>query len=190
MKKLIAWLGLKILGWKIVIDVDGNLDRCVLVVAPHTSNLDFVITLFTFWHIGIPWKFFIKNNYTKLPIIGSFFIWLGAIGVERNPKKKKVNLVQYAVNLFKERDRLILLIPAEGTRSRVDKWKTGFYHIAKKANVPVVLGYGDYKTKTAGIGKTLHLSGDFKKDMEEIQNFYKDKQGKCPEKFNPNIYLF
>ena len=190
MKKLIGWLGLKILGWRVAVDVDSGLDRCVLVVAPHTSNLDFPITLFTLWCVGLPWKFFIKNNYTKPPIIGSFFHWLGAIGVERNPKKKKINLVQYAVNLFEERDRLILLIPAEGTRSRVDKWKTGFYHIAKKANVPVALGYGDYKTRTAGIGKIIHLSENFEKDMKEIQKFYKDKHGRYTEKFNPNIYMF
>ena len=83
---------------------------------------------------------------------------------------------------------IVFIVPAEGTRKWVKKWKTGFYHIAKKANVPVLLGYLDYKTKTSGINKIINLSDSFENDMNEIQAYYLNYTGKFPENYNPSIY--
>jgi len=85
------------------------------------------------------------------------------------------------IQLFKDHDQLMLAIPAEGTRSKVDKWKTGFYHVALGANVPVLLGYLDYKKKVAGFGPLIHLTGDPIKDANQIKDFYRNIEGKFPE---------
>ncbi len=97
-------------------------------------------------------------------------------------------MVDYAVSLFETNTKLALGVPAEGTRKFVEKWKTGFYHIAIKANVPVCLCYLDYKNKVAGVGKMIQLSGIFEKDMTVIQDFYKDKTAKFPEMYNKKIF--
>ena len=129
MKKLIAKFALFISGWKADYKEEFKVSKSVMLAAPHTSNWDIVYALVVYWLEGIDAKFLIKNNYTK-SFFGFFFKWLGAIGVDR---KKNSNLVDYSVQLFNESDKLILMVPAEGTRRKVDKWKTGFYHIAKNA---------------------------------------------------------
>jgi 1-acyl-sn-glycerol-3-phosphate acyltransferase len=103
-------------------------------------------------------------------------------------RSKNNNLVDYATELFSKYDELVLMVPAEGTRKRVEKWKTGFYHIATKANVPVALGFLDYKNKLAGVGDLITLSGDFEKDMTVIQDFYKNIAAKHPKLYNEKIF--
>ncbi len=93
-------------------------------------------------------------------------------------------MVDYIVSLFKERDDFVFAITPEGTRKYVEKWKTGFYHIATKANVPLVLGWIDYEKKKGGLGKVIYPSGDFQKDFAEILDFYKNVKGRFPEKYN------
>ena len=110
---------------------------------------------------------------------------LGAIGVDRS---KDQNLVEFASDLLKKSKGLVVLVPAEGTRKRVEKWKTGFYYIAKGANVPVALGYLDFKNKVGGVGPLIFPSSDMNYDFEIIQKFYLDKAGKYPELYNPKIY--
>ena len=80
------------------------------------------------------------------------------------------------------------MVPAEGTRERVEKWKTGFYHIAKNANVSVSLGFLDYKKKLAGVGDVYDLKGNVEIDMQYIEDFYKDITPKHPEKYNKKIF--
>ncbi|MET2984666.1 1-acyl-sn-glycerol-3-phosphate acyltransferase [Aureibaculum conchae] len=184
MKKLIAQFVLFIFGWKSSYVSDFKVNKCVMLGAPHTSNWDILFGLAIYWKANIKAKFFIKDFYTK-GVHGFFFRWLGGIGVDR---KKSTNMVDYAVQLFNTSEKLALGVPAEGTRDRVDRWKTGFYHIATKANVPVCLCFADYKQKIAGVGKIINLSGDFEKDMTIIQDFYKDKTAKYPEKYNKKIY--
>ena len=129
-------------------------------------------------------KFFIKNAYTK-GIHGSFFKWLGGIGIDRTQKN---NLVERAAKSFENEEELIIIIPPEGTRKRVDKWKLGFYHIAKSANVPVSFGYLDYKEKIGGVGGFLSLTDSMEDDLDKIQAFYKTKTGKFPELYKEEIY--
>ena len=184
MKKVIARLIFLFAGWKE--DYNGKYvtDKCVMIAAPHTSNWDLLFAMAVYWHNGVEARFFIKNSYTK-GVLGYLFRWLGAIGVDRSKHK---NLVDFAVNLFENSKGLVLLIPAEGTRNLVEHWRTGFYHIALKANVPVSLGYLDYKNKIAGVGDLHILTGDFEKDMQRIQDFYKDVQAKHPEFYNKHNY--
>ena len=184
MKSSIGKLALKISGWKSSFPEEYQVKKFVIIAAPHTSNWDLFYALAVFWKFRIPVKYFIKDSFTK-GIHGYLFKAMGAIGVDR---KRTGNLVHHAASIIHKADRIALMVPAEGTRSRVAKWKTGFYHIAKKAKVPVALGYLDYKNKIAGVGKLIDLSGDYEKDMSLIENFYKDITAKYPEKYNPKIF--
>ncbi len=184
MKKLIAKFVFFISGWKADYKPEFKVPKTVMLAAPHTSNWDIVYALAVYWLEGIDAKFLIKDTYTK-SFFGWFFKWLGAIGVNRS---KNNNLVDYSVELFNTSEKLVLMVPAEGTRRRVEKWKTGFYHIANNAKVPVSFGFLDYKKKLAGVGDAYLLTGDFEKDMQYVQDFYKDIQGKHPENYNPTIY--
>lgn len=184
MKSLIGKSVLFILGWKSNYPQAYNVNKCVMIAAPHTSNWDLVFSLAVFWEQKVPVKFFIKDSFTK-GLHGWFFKMMGAIGVDRS---KKGNLVQFAVETLEQTDRIVLMVPAEGTRSRVEKWKTGFYHIAKSAQLPVALGYLDYEKKIAGVGDLIHLSEDFNHDMGKIEAFYKTIPAKYPEKYNQKIF--
>lgn len=184
MKSFLGKLILAILGWKSDYPKKFQIDKFVMIAAPHTSNWDLVYALSVFWKYNIPVKYFIKDSFTK-GLHGAIFKALGAIGVDRS---KTGNLVHHAVATIQKMDKVALMVPAEGTRSSVKKWKTGFYHIAKKANVPVALGYLDYKNKIAGVGDLIKLTDNFEEDMKKIENFYKDIVAKYPEKYNPKIF--
>jgi 1-acyl-sn-glycerol-3-phosphate acyltransferase len=131
-------------------------------------------------------KYFIKSVYTKSPV-GFLFKMTGAVGVDRG-KDKKNNLVAASIDYLNTTEEGVVLVPAEGTRTRVERWRTGFYHIAVGAKVPISLGYLDYKNKEAGILDVFHPSGNFEADMLHIQNKYKDITGKYPEKYNQKIF--
>jgi len=186
MKKLLAQLFFFVCGWKpdATPESIALARHSVMVAAPHTSNWDFPFAIFGFWYMGLDMKYFIKDSYTK-SILGWFFTWTGALGVDRT---KQNNLVEHTVNLLKANKNLVILVPAEGTRKRVDKWRTGFYSIAQQAGVPISLGYLDYKLKIAGVGQIVTPTGNFEADMHLIQEFYKTKTGKYPELYNPQIY--
>ncbi|WP_196887747.1 1-acyl-sn-glycerol-3-phosphate acyltransferase [Aureivirga sp. CE67] len=185
MKRIIGSLILKLGGWKVKVDDEHyKIKKYVAVCAPHTSNWDFVFAMSFFFRERIKVRFFIKDSYIK-GAFGWFFKSLGAIGVDRS---KNNNLVDFAVSEFEKRDSLVLLVPAEGTRRRVEKWKTGFYHIATKADVPIAMGYLDFEKKEGGVKKFYRLSGDFEKDMQEIEDFYRNIKGKNPENYNPKIF--
>ncbi len=185
LKKFLGGLILKVLGWKCTVKVSPEMKHCVMVAAPHTTNWDFPIAISTFWVMGVDVKFFIKDNYTKGPL-GFIFKALGALGVDRS--KAKNGLTDYAIDRLKETNELVVLVPAEGTRKWVEKWRTGFYRIAMEANVPISLGYLDYEKKEAGVADVFYPSGDFEKDMTYIQEVYRPIKGKNPENYNPRIF--
>ena len=118
-----------------------------------------------------------KNTLFKKPF-DRIFEWLGGIPIDRN---RSNNVVEQMVAKFDTMDRLILTIPPSGTRKRVVKWKSGFYHIAVGAKVPVVLGFIDFQKKIGGIGPAVTLTGDMEQDMIGIRAFYADIEGKNPE---------
>ncbi len=184
MKKLIGKFIFFIFGWKSSYPNEFRADKCVMIAAPHTSNWDFVFAMAYYWKYDVDAKFFIKDSWTK-GVHGYFIKKMGGIGVARG---KKNNLVDFATKIFSEKEKFILLVPAEATRKRVPKWKKGFYVIAKKANVPVAMGYLDYKKKLSSVGGLVNLTDDFDSDMQKFQNFYKTVSAKFPENYNPVIY--
>ncbi len=180
MLKILSKLIVKLLGWKIVGEIPPDIKKAVLIVAPHTSNYDFFIGRLAFFILGVRVKFLIKKELFKFPF-GLLLRMLGSIPVDRSSSN---NMVKYVANLFNRYDSLIVTITPEGTRKYNPNWKKGFYYIAQMANLPIILGFVNYKIKEGGVGPIITPSGDFKKDFEFIENFYRDKTARFPEKFN------
>jgi 1-acyl-sn-glycerol-3-phosphate acyltransferase len=161
--------------------------RCVVIAAPHTSNWDLFYTLVSFDLMGLPVRFTVKNDYTRFPH-SLYMNPLGAIGIDRSPKDgstERLSMVQAMINLFEDNPGdLAIVVTPEGTRGLRTEWKSGFYHVARGAGVPILLGYLDYGKREAGIGKVIHPSGDFEADMREICAFYQTIEPKFPEKFS------
>jgi len=175
--KLIARFVFWITGWKTAGEIPP-LKKFVVIMAPHTSGMDFLYGMCVRFILGIRFKFLGKTEVFRPPF-GFIFRWLGGIPVERSSSN---NLVEQAVKMFDEREDFILALSPEGTRAYAPKWKTGFYYIALYAKVPIVLGFVNFETKTAGIGPTFYPTGKIDNDMETIKNFYRPIKGKYPEK--------
>lgn len=168
-------LYLKAAGWRLSGDIP-DARKYVIIAAPHTSNWDLPMTLAIVFAFRIKIYFLAKHTLFTPPF-GIFLRWLGGIPVDRS---KAGNFVEQAVELFAKNDDLILLVPPEGTRKQVRTWKSGFYHIANGAKVPIALGFIDFKRKLAGLGGTYVPSGNFESDLLNIQAFYADISGKNP----------
>lgn len=183
MKKAISHLILKILGWKIIGDIPTE-KKYVIILAPHTSNWDFIIGRCFGYILGIEAKFLGKSQLFKFPY-GWIFTLMGGIPVDRS---KHNNLVSFAIDLFNNTKQLVLGIAPEGSRSRVDSWKLGFYHIAVGANIPIAISFLDYTKKEAGIKLMFKPEGKLENDLKNIEAIYKNIEPKYPEKYNPNIF--
>lgn len=168
----ISLVGLKLLGWSAKGEPLEH-QRCVLIAAPHTSNWDFPLMLMIVLKLRL--RIFWMGKHTLFPFpFGWLMKWLGGIPIDR---KASHNVVNETVRQYRENDELIVLIPPEGTRAKVDRWKTGFYHIAKNANVPILLGYVDSENKVAGFADFYTPTGNLEEDMVEIRKFYNEKTG-------------
>jgi 1-acyl-sn-glycerol-3-phosphate acyltransferase len=165
---------LKLSGWRIV-GQPPSAPKFVAIAAPHTSNWDFPVFMAAVGYLGLEVSFLGKHTLFQRPL-GWFFYWLGGIPVERDGGAAG-DIVAQAVAAFPTRERLILGIAPEGTRSAVDTWKTGFYRIAEQAGVPVLPAYLDARSKTIGFGPLFTPSGDAARDIAVLRDFYKDKQG-------------
>lgn len=180
MKHALARLVLRLTGWRLR-DPVPTLRRYVLIAAPHTSNWDLLYLLALAWSAGVSVSWMGKHTLFP-PLLGRVMRWLGGIPVRR---ERRNDLVSQLRELFRERSDLILVVPAEGTRDRVEYWKSGFYRIALASDVPVVPGYLHYPTRCGGFGAPLHLSGDIARDMDALRSFYADKVGRHPESAGP-----
>lgn len=167
---------LKLIGWKAVGCPIENA-RFVLIAAPHTSNWDFPLMLMVVLKLRLKVYWMGKNSLFPFPI-GWFMKWLGGIPVDRS---RAHNLVDQTVQEYQTNPEMIVLVPPEGTRSKVKEWKTGFYRIAANAGVPVLMGYVDVSKKEAGLADFFHPTGDIEVDMPAIRAFYADKVGINPE---------
>lgn len=186
LRQTLAQKTLTALGWTFDNQMPVDLHQCVMIAAPHTSNWDSLYTKLAFIVMDIPVKITIKDSYMNFPF-GSFVRAMGGIGIDRSPKaagEQRPSMVQAMAELFKTHPRLVMLVTPEGTRSLQPKWKTGFYHVAVQAGVPIALAYLDYAKKEAGVGKLIYPSGDMQKDMQEIMQFYQNITGKHPERFS------
>jgi 1-acyl-sn-glycerol-3-phosphate acyltransferase len=171
---------MKLAGWKIEGKLPPDGMRSVLISAPHTSNWDLPYTLMTAFILQLNTSWLGKDSIFKPPF-APLMRWLGGIPVNR---EKSTNLVQHAAQLLRNSQQpMQLLVPPEGTRSKARYWKTGFYYIAREAQVPIVMAFMDYSTKRAGLGKVFHPTGDIEKDMEEIKLFYSQFKGKNADQF-------
>lgn len=180
MKKALARAFLWLTGWQ----PEGErptVPQCVLIAAPHTSNWDLFYLLAFAEVFDLRISFLMKHTMFRGPF-GPIARSLGGIAVRRD---RRSNLVKQMAALFREHPRLVLVVPAEGTRARVEHWKSGFYHLAREAGVPIVLSYLDYARRRGGFGPAITATGDMKADMEKIRAFYADKIGRHPESFGP-----
>ncbi len=170
------------MGWKIIGNTP-NITKYIVISAPHTSNWDFLIGRCFAYIKGIKPKYLIKSELYIWPL--SILIrWNGGVPVYR---KKEKDMVKQVVDRLNKTDEMILGIAPEGTRAKVEKWKTGFYYIAQEAKIPIVLLYMDYTKKEIGYFDVFWPSENLQNDLNIIQNFYQEVQGKYPEKYNPNI---
>lgn len=175
-------LALKLFGWKVEITAPRR-DKCVICVAPHTSNWDFIAGLTAYKSLGRNANFLMKKFWFFWPL-KYLLKSLGGIPVESS-KKTGVSLVETIITYFKQRPYMNLAVTPEGTRSRVETWRTGFLRIALGANVPIQLGVIDFKNKLILIEKEVIPTHDIDKDMIEIRKYYSKfpDAAKYPEKF-------
>ena len=179
MKRAISSFILRLFGWTVEVDVP-NYPKCVICVAPHTSNWDFFIGKLAYLSIGRYAGFMMKKEWFFFPL-GLIFKAVGGIPVDRS---RNTSLVDQMANKFAESKQFHLAITPEGTRKPNPNWKKGFYFIALKAQVPIMLIGIDYPSKTITSTKAIMPTGDFEKDMHEIKLYFKDFHGKIPENFS------
>jgi len=179
-RKLLARAFLRITGW----EPEGErptAERFVLIAAPHTSNWDlaYLLALAELYELRVSWM----GKHTLFrPPFGAIFRALGGIAIRRDERADRVGAM---AKEFAERVRFALVVPSEATRGWAPYWKSGFYHIARRAEVPIVMGFLDYRRRRGGFGPALLASGDVAKDMDQIRAFYADKIGKFPAQFGP-----
>jgi len=172
----ISRLLLKSIGWQLDEQLPDH-NKYVLIAYPHTSNWDFILGMLAKWAMDMPLNWVAKHSMFWGPL-GPLFIAMGGVPINRD---KTSGFIQKNIELFNTRNEFVLGIMPEGTRSKTDRLKTGFYHIADGANVPIALAYLDYKKKKLGVGKVLETTGDIDSDFIEIENFYKNMTGYNPE---------
>ena len=170
---------LKLLGWEadFSCEIPG---KCVVCIAPHTSNWDFVMGILFKSAYKIKANFFIKKEWVRFPT-KRLMLKLGGIPINRGKQQSTTDIIAAE---FSKREKLIIAMSPEGTRKYNPNWRMGFYYIALKANVPILLASIDYKIKTIKISKEFFPTGDIEKDIAKISDYYKDITPKFPEKFS------
>lgn len=173
---------LKLIGWQAVVNLPKE-KKFIMIGAPHTSNWDLPIALLCFWSVKSRLTWVAKKQLFIGPL-NYFFRALGGIPVDRS---KRTGFIEQLASQFEQHDEMIFGLTPEGTRSKSQYWKTGFYYIAMKANVPICMAHIDYPKRIIGFGEIFMPTGDIEKDFEIIKTFYQDKQGKYPENQGPII---
>lgn len=170
--RLISIVLLRLVGWKAA-GRPLEKQRFVLIGAPHTSNWDFVLMLMVVLKLRLRIYWMGKNSLFMFPF-GGLMRWLGGIAIDRS---RHNGVVDQVVKMYGDNAELVVLVPPEGTRKEVKEWKTGFYHIANNAGVPVLMGYLDASRKEAGLADFFYPTGDIGADIQNIRSFYADKRG-------------
>jgi 1-acyl-sn-glycerol-3-phosphate acyltransferase len=172
---------LRLTGWRVEGSLPPNTPKSVLIAAPHTSNWDLPYTLMVAFALRLTPYWMGKASIFKAPF-GGLMRWLGGIAVDRG---RSNNLVAASAEAIRAADfSLQLIVPPEGTRSQARQWKTGFYHIAHTAQVPIVMAYMDYASKRSGLGPVFLPTGDIDADMAAIKRFYAPFKGKNAQQFH------
>jgi 1-acyl-sn-glycerol-3-phosphate acyltransferase len=178
MKWLSRFIYFNLMGWKVTgfLDFD-SVPKAVIIAAPHTHWVDFPIGILLRSAIGIKTNFVGKKGLFKFPY-GWFFRWLGGAPVER---QENMNQVEAIATLFEKHDTFRMAMSPEGTRKKVDKWRTGFYYIAKAAKVPIVMITLDFGKKENKVSEPFYPTDDKETDFKFIRGYFKDVVGKVPE---------
>ena len=170
---MISWFSkiifLRLMGWKIEGDFP-SLNKFVLAVVPHTRNTDFIIGVLTRAVVDQKISYVGKKELFN-PLTGWFFRALGGTPVNRNSTENKVSSI---TKIFKEKEVFRMAIAPEGTRKKVDKWKTGFYYIAMEAEVPILLVNFNYALKQVGFLKLFYPTGNIEKDFKEMESYFNE----------------
>ncbi len=167
------------MGWTIGSTEGVDLPKCVICAAPHTSNWDFVIGKLFYNSIGCNAQFLIKKEWFFFPF-NLFFGWLGGVPVDRS---KRTSVTDQMVERYQSNARFQLAVTPEGTRKRTEEWKKGFYFIALKANVPILIGCFDYAKKVVGMKGIFYPTGDVEGDIAKIRAMYRGVTACHPENF-------
>jgi acyltransferase-like protein len=162
-------------GWRLVGEAPA-VDHCVIIFAPHTSTWDFPLLLCVRAAFGRPVSYLIKDTLVRFPIAG-LLRWTGAIPVDRSERHSLVSTLAQA---FRERSFLWLAMSPEGTRARTDHWRSGFYHVAREAHVPLLPSFIDAQRRECGLMGLVELTGDLERDMAGLRSLYADKRGIQP----------
>ncbi|MCP5095895.1 MAG: glycerol acyltransferase [Chloroflexi bacterium] len=177
--KGIASFLMRITGWRFEGTLP-NLPKFVVIGAPHTSNWDFPNTMFAMFALGMRFSWMAKHTFVNGPL-KPLNLWLGGVAINRSAAH---GVVAQTVEQFKKRAQFLLIISPEGTRSKVYRWKMGFYHIAHGANVPIVPFAMDYGRKVVKIGNPINAVADIKAVLAQVEEFYKDVTAQNPDLFS------
>ena len=180
MKWLAKFIYFKILGWRIVGQENlsqESVKKAVIIAVPHTSWHDFYIGVLVRKIVGLKANFVGKKELFVFPL-GWFFRSLGGAPIDRHAKENKVDAI---AKLFKEKEEFRMAMAPEGTRKKVKEWRTGFYYIAKKANVPIIMITFDFEHKQNKISKPFYPTDDKEADFKFMYDYFKGVKGKIPE---------
>jgi len=174
---LVKFIFRYILGWKISGEFSQEVKKTVVVVAPHTSSYDFLIGALARKILKVPIHYIAKKELFDSSF-GWYFTWMGGEPIDRSSSQNKVDQI---VDIFNSKNEFRLAITPEGTRKKVNTWKTGFYYIAKNAQVPITSVAFDYATKTISVSKPFYITSVYEKDLRHIKSHFSNAIGKVPE---------
>lgn len=176
MKRFAKWM-LKIMGWDVGDNAPEGIDKCVIVVGPHTSNWDFIIGRLAFLSYGVKTSILIKKELFFFPL-GPILKSFGGVPISR---KSNNNFTDQAKDIFDKNETLYMVFTPEGTRSYNPNWKKGFYYVAKKVNVPIYIAFMDYKNKKGGFLELYEPTDNVQEDIKYIKSKLAQFEGKFPE---------
>ena len=177
-QRLYKFIFFRLLGWKLIGTVDTSIKKCIVIVIPHTANVDFIIALLVRGIMNVEINFVGKKELFTFPF-GYYFRRVGGAPLDRTGGK---NNVDATVEVFNKHEIFRLALSPEGTRKKVSELRTGFYYIALKANVPIIPVAFDYGKKEVRVGNPVYVTGNYEEDMQLILPHFKDVKGKIPER--------
>ncbi|MDR2811142.1 MAG: lysophospholipid acyltransferase family protein [Tannerellaceae bacterium] len=181
MRKMLSKWMFRIAGWRKG-PIGEYVPKCVICVAPHTSNWDFIIGKLLYTSLGRKAHFLIKKEWFVFPL-NLFFKWMGGIPIDRN---KNASVTDQMAKELSRHQTFHLAVTPEGTRKITDDWKRGFYYIAIKANVPILLAYIDYLKKEVGVKALFYPTGNADADINTIKSYYRGVTARHPGNFANN----
>ncbi len=182
MKKIIGFLILKLGGWKDDYPKDFDSKKSIFISAPHTSIKDYLFSIASFWKQGL--DVFIVHENEQISILKCFFKKI----LGRKSCFLSEEGVAFSVNLLNNSDKLILAFSTESTSGKTKIWRTEFYEVAQKTNVPIAIGYLDYSDKIMGVSQLFTITGNKKRDLEKISKFYNNFTPRYPNKYKTIVF--